>query len=89
MRTSWPINATGLKDRVNEENNILVGTRTSNFLKNNYDASFYPLLKELMVSTEVPKEYASFRSAASYWPFLARFLFLETWAVFLSVLLGP
>jgi len=57
MRTGWRPNPQSLRDRIDEDNNILIETRTSNYFKHNYPDTHYPLLKDLILSVRMPKEF--------------------------------
>jgi len=61
MVTGWPLKPERLSDRIDEDNNILVETCTSNFLKSNFDESCYPSLRALVASIRIPEEYANSR----------------------------
>lgn len=58
MRTGWPAHPTTLKQRLdgNTLNNILIESRTSNYLKHNFHSSFYSELKLLVKSVQMPTE---------------------------------
>lgn len=49
MRTGCRISPRTLRDRIEEDNNVLIETRTSNFLKRRFDESFYSDLKTLVL----------------------------------------
>jgi len=57
MRTGWRPDPQSLRDRIDEDNNILIETRTSNYIKSNYPDACYPLLKDLILSVRMPKEF--------------------------------
>ncbi|KAH7129774.1 hypothetical protein B0J13DRAFT_610892 [Dactylonectria estremocensis] len=61
MLTGWPTTSLpqGLSDRKDERNNILIETRTSNYLKLGYDERWYPDLKALILEVEIPVELAN------------------------------
>lgn len=54
MLTGWVPNPGGLSDRNDDRNNILIETRTSNYLKANYPEQSYPALKSLMLDVRLP-----------------------------------
>lgn len=58
MRTGWPAQPTTIKERLdgNTLNNILIESRTSNYLKHDFHSSFYSELKELVKSVQMPTE---------------------------------
>ncbi|KLU83937.1 hypothetical protein MAPG_02986 [Magnaporthiopsis poae ATCC 64411] len=64
MRTGWATDPEkrSLEQRVrdDEDNNVLIETRTSNFLKHTYHESVYPLLIDLFKSIKMPKSMVDF-----------------------------
>jgi len=55
MRTGWRPNPKSLADRINDDNNILIETWTSNAAKLDYSEADYGTIKELIKSCTVPK----------------------------------
>lgn len=58
MRTGWPRYPTQLADRIDENDNILVETRSSNYFKSNYHESYYQALKNQLLNLQIPLEWA-------------------------------
>ncbi|KAG5749114.1 hypothetical protein H9Q70_008207 [Fusarium xylarioides] len=54
MRTGWAINSKTLADRDDSINNILIETRSSNFLKHSFAEVDYPMLKQLVADVRMP-----------------------------------
>lgn len=61
MLTGWPSDAMCLADRDDTRNNMLIETRSSNFLKHDYNNRDYPSLLQLVLSTQVSLELANER----------------------------
>lgn len=61
MATGWPLRPNHLSDRVDESNNILFETCTTNFIKWHYQESHYPSIRALIASIRVPDQYANAR----------------------------
>ncbi|KAG7111262.1 hypothetical protein HYQ45_006837 [Verticillium longisporum] len=61
MRTGWPSDPTTLQERLDGDanNNILIETRTSNYLKNQFAESWYPILQRAVADIRMPLEYAN------------------------------
>ncbi|KAF9761462.1 hypothetical protein IL306_003807 [Fusarium sp. DS 682] len=61
MRTRWTQHPPTFEDRLNidNENNILIETQSSNYYKHNFAASYYPLLKDRAIDIHVPIELAN------------------------------
>lgn len=59
MRTGWPRRPKSFRDRINADNNILIETRASNFLKFKFAESYYPLLKQMVLDIDVPSSWAN------------------------------
>ncbi|KAJ3519504.1 hypothetical protein NM208_g14103 [Fusarium decemcellulare] len=58
MRTGWPQQPAKLVDRIDEDNNILIETRSSNYFKHNFSQTFYPTLKAQLLSAKIPHQWA-------------------------------
>jgi hypothetical protein len=54
MRTGWALNSKTLADRDDSINNILIETRSSNFLKHCFAEADYPMLKQLVADVRMP-----------------------------------
>lgn len=54
MRTGWENGATTLSGRSDARNNILVETRTSNYLKHNFAGDTYEMLKQMIREIKLP-----------------------------------
>ncbi|KAH7469602.1 hypothetical protein IWW34DRAFT_849291 [Fusarium oxysporum f. sp. albedinis] len=54
MRTGWALDSQTLADRDDSINNILIETRSSNFLKHNFAEADYPMLKKLVADVRMP-----------------------------------
>jgi hypothetical protein len=59
MRTGWPKSPTSLRDRVDENNNILIETRCSNFLKYNFHENHYEALRNLVHDIHMPSAFVN------------------------------
>jgi hypothetical protein len=59
MKTGWLSNPKSLTDRQDKHNNILIETRTSNFLKMNFPESVYPDLEALMLEIQMPLSFVN------------------------------
>ncbi len=59
MHTGWRASPTSFQDRVDKYNNILVETRTSNFLKHNFEECFSTSVKALVLEVSMPLEFAN------------------------------
>lgn len=58
MRTGWPRHPTRLIDRIDENNNILIETRSSNYFKHSFHEAYYQTLKDHLLNVQVPLEWA-------------------------------
>lgn len=58
IRMGWLLRPTSLKDRVDEDNNILIETRSSNYLKLNFSESWYPNLRDQILNINIPLKFA-------------------------------
>ncbi|KAJ3527641.1 hypothetical protein NM208_g10599 [Fusarium decemcellulare] len=79
MRTGWPRTPKTLRQRINgdRDNNILIETRSSNFLKHDYSEAFYPVLKDLVLGIPDPIEWANAEVIPSPYEDLEVFDFVE------------
>lgn len=59
MRTGWRASPTSLRDRIDNDNNILIETRTSNYLKFDYSEAHYAEIKAMLLDIELPLEIAN------------------------------
>lgn len=59
MRTGWDSDAQSLQDRHDENNNILIETRSSNFFKWHFAESTYPVLKQMLGEVDIPLSIAN------------------------------
>jgi hypothetical protein len=53
MATGWKARPETLGDRIDKWNNMLIETRTSNYVKHNFNQSTYPELKQMIRDVRV------------------------------------
>lgn len=57
MRSGWPLQPARLADRKDENNNMLIETCSSNYLKMDYETEKYPLLRQFVRDcNKIPRE---------------------------------
>ncbi|KAG9258639.1 uncharacterized protein F5Z01DRAFT_632713 [Emericellopsis atlantica] len=61
MRTGWPADPQHLGDRVDEDNNILIETQTSNYFKMDFDESYYDVMREELAKIQMGREWVDDR----------------------------
>lgn len=59
MRTGWPKNPTKLMDRINENNNLLIETQASNYIKCCFNETHYQRLRDQVLDVQIPLEWAN------------------------------
>lgn len=60
MFTGWPVKPTSFRERLDndEKNNILIETRSSNYLKMDFAEAYYPMLQQIVLDLDMPSDLA-------------------------------